>query len=1135
VTASSMPIPSDLPKDQFRFTNLRQEKIYQQLMLVGPGPAVFYKDACRLMDLTSPLASTSHLVGHLLREMESGLRDVLEPFITLQDAAKQKAKGETTHRIEVLGILLALGFSETDTVSEVWLRLTDKKDSWALHARAHRHSLDSPRPLTQDFLEFWETMQRLLEVVLERFETRFLGSIKQLDQLLLKSPSTKDAEYLRDHTPNTVVARGYFFERLTRVDWLLPLIQTNFFTTPPQPQRNEVEQTISFPAWPESRYLARIARLAPEIVYEVALRIPNTENLSVHQDLAEIALALGAKLAADFVPKAKEWLRLPWHSLLPDKLGLLMKKLAENGKVSASLDLASSLLEVKPAGGAFRDAASRLDIWEYEQILAKYYPALIDAAQEQALNLLNDLLVQAIEINRGKVECEEDDYSQIWLPSIEPHEQNPSHDIKELLTLSLRDAITGIAGADPSRVPILVVLLESRHRWIFQRLALSLLKQFPTAAPGLIADRLTSRRLFDERAVRREYSLLAEKCFHALTQVQQEVPLRWIESEPEKPEFRNVREANLGRKLSEEEFEKARNGWRVLRLRPMRDALPAAWREQYEKWVKEVGEPEYPELSFRVSGGAWEPRSPKTSEELSKMGTAELLEYLKNWKSLGDPMHSPSKSGLADQLGVIVDADLERFAVDAPMFEGLDPTYVRTFIGSFRAAVAQKRSFEWKSLFELLQWVVEQPCEISGRKGHAWEQDQDWGWTRRAVVDLLSSGFKDETPSQIPFEYRSQSWRVLVPLTYDPSPTVEEESRYWDQEKHGSIPTYSGIRGDALNAVIEYALWVRRHTEQQVGKEGSRAAGFNEMREVREVLDEHLDPEKDSSLAIRAIYGRLFPWLQHLDRNWAVANISRIWPRDAEVERFRRAAWDAYVAYCPPYNDVFEILSGEYRYVIELMEPHREESRPPNPDQRLTEHLVLLLGRGKLDLLPGGMLVAFYQKAPESQRAYFIEHAGRTLHNEKDLPAEVLNKLEDLWNWRLGTVREEVKKSGTQTIELASFRWWFTSGRFDDRWALGQLAEALKLSRLETPAYLVLKKLAETSATYPLETVECLAVLIDKDTGNLSIQPWPEDVRTILATAIHGDNAAAKVIGIELVHKLGSRGFFEYRSLLPTE
>jgi hypothetical protein len=33
------------------------------------------------------------------------------------------------------------------------------------------------------------------------------------------------------------------------------------------------------------------------------------------------------------------------------------------------------------------------------------------------------------------------------------------------------------------------------------------------------------------------------------------------------------------------------------------------------------------------------------------------------------------------------------------------------------------------------------------------------------------------------------------------------------------------------------------------------------MPEVQEVLDEHLDPTRNSPLAIRAIYGRWFPWL----------------------------------------------------------------------------------------------------------------------------------------------------------------------------------------------------------------------------------------------------------------------------------
>jgi len=73
-----VPTPEKRGGPPFRFEDPRQERIHRRLLLVGPGPATFYQDACRVMSEERPLASTTHLVAHLLREIESGLRDVLE-------------------------------------------------------------------------------------------------------------------------------------------------------------------------------------------------------------------------------------------------------------------------------------------------------------------------------------------------------------------------------------------------------------------------------------------------------------------------------------------------------------------------------------------------------------------------------------------------------------------------------------------------------------------------------------------------------------------------------------------------------------------------------------------------------------------------------------------------------------------------------------------------------------------------------------------------------------------------------------------------------------------------------------------------------------------------------------------------
>ena len=48
----------------------QQRRIYQRLLLVGEGPAAFYRDACRIMVAEPSFETITHLMGHCLREIE---------------------------------------------------------------------------------------------------------------------------------------------------------------------------------------------------------------------------------------------------------------------------------------------------------------------------------------------------------------------------------------------------------------------------------------------------------------------------------------------------------------------------------------------------------------------------------------------------------------------------------------------------------------------------------------------------------------------------------------------------------------------------------------------------------------------------------------------------------------------------------------------------------------------------------------------------------------------------------------------------------------------------------------------------------------------------------------------------------
>src|SRR3954471_7689533 len=76
----------------------------------------------------------------------------------------------------------------------------------------------------------------------------------------------------------------YFFDKLQNPEWLAPLREKDFFRNPPEPERGEHKGTIRFVPWPQSQYLARMATLRPSEVSALLLALPETDNISVHED-----------------------------------------------------------------------------------------------------------------------------------------------------------------------------------------------------------------------------------------------------------------------------------------------------------------------------------------------------------------------------------------------------------------------------------------------------------------------------------------------------------------------------------------------------------------------------------------------------------------------------------------------------------------------------------------------------------------------------------------------------------------------------------------------------------------------------------------------------------------------------------
>jgi hypothetical protein len=1148
------PIPQP-----FRLDDSRQARVHDRLSrLVGFGPAAFFYDACRLMVQTPPYESTTHLVAHMLREIESALRDVLEPLSGWPKKSKgRRKKSDEAHKDQVQIILGALRITDDDPVARMWLQLTGKSNRSALPRRAHRSSLDPPRRIDDEYQEFWNNAQTVLDAVLGKVEVRFLEYRSLLDELIAKSsPTGVDVDIFRNNVPNNLITANYFFDRLANPAWVELLRAAGIFKNVPEPVKSE--KGMACPRWPPAEYLKRVASSLPDEVGKVLLEMPETHNWSAMADLTDVACLLPSAIAAQWAMSAKKWVRS--HDFLafglPLSLGNLCVSLATDGEIAAALQLASCLLEVIPAREKevttdnlnalnIREPTLRFDLWEYEQILSKKVPILIDLAPDQSLEMLCDLLDKAILLsNRRGAERRPEDHSFIWRSAIEDHGQNLNHGLKDLLVTAIRSGVEQAVLEKSMGVDVIVLALEKRAQsWlIFQRIALHVLRTFSESASELVRRRLLDRALFDSSDVRHEYFLLEKECFGHLKKDEQETILMWIDKGPIDIEKRSTDwEEFTGKRLTPDDKDKWCRGWKRDRLVPIIEYLNPTWREFYAELLNQEGPAKHPDFTSYTEGGAFGPQSPESAEALAKLSPKHLVSYLLEWEPQQDTFRGATREGLGRRLTSLVSENPLIYTVEVDEFKRLaEPTYIRAVIQGFQNSLNGSPKFDWPPILDLCVWAATRGREIPGRRVEHLEMDPHWGWTRGAVIRLLNEGFSAKN-FPIPWESREAVWKAIETIVADPNPSpddeekwirsrVKDESRGQSTSSRGSdvlTNAINSVRGTAVECVINYALWVRKHFEAS-NDERALTQGFGSMAEVQSVLDRHLDTDFEPSIAVRAIYGERIPWLQLLDPGWAARNTDRIFPRGEQS--FWHAAWDTYICYCGVYDSVFEWLEGEYLYAIEQIGSHTNDwENLKAPDYSLSQHLMNLMWRGSIRV-DSEILAAFFRAADAELRAHALGFVGKGLRTlTEPIPDETAIRLMNFWEKRFQAASS---KPETWAKELSEFGWWFASGKFADEWATSQLLQTLAITNVVEADMFVVERLAEIAQTMPVQCVSALKLMVEGSTKGWGVVSWRERITEIIRAARKSGSADARQIAEELVNLLSSMGYFQFGELL---
>lgn len=1120
------------PEDSFQDKSLdsRQIALYKKILVLGIGPAQFYRDACHILKTIPPFESSTHLIAHLLRELDSAIRGILYSIVDEKNKTDE-VKNIESKRTEIITQLEALGFeqgtplfkdllkrhegSRKGQILSILKELDVKEDhivaqEWldpGLHRFAHRSSLDSSRPLNSDFLSLWQKMEDVFLFILNEFENHYLKTHDILDRFASKDlPTNNDIKLLKNGIPNNSYTLGYFFDNLQSPKWLKPLWKEDFFCSIPEPVYTE-QKTFYFPRWAPAQYLIRMASVDPETVSEILSSVPPTDNALAHLNILQASFLLPPSKAAKVAQSELKWLEQQrnLYLLLPNELGKLIEHLASGKEIDLAIILAKILFQLLPPEkeDITQEPRARMSNWDYAERIKNTLPSLAEADGIRSFTLLCDLLDKGVEYSLREKETP-NDYSFIWCPAIGDHKQNSvrSESLNNILVVAIREAGQQLIDLKPYVTHELLALL-CKYRWpVFSRIGYFLLQNNAQAYPSLVAEYLVQEELIRQQMAPYEFLLLLQNGFGIISSEQQELILSWIK---EGPNF------SLGKERGQEEIEM----WKRDRLYFISEHLMTEWKDEYESLVKKYAEPSHPGIYYRRNGAIWVgPRSPMSADALKSITVDDLIHYLKTWEPTGDSF-AASPEGLGRELQSIVALAPEKYVAAVYKFQGLEPTYVNAILRGLKDAVGQNRSFEWGQVLKLCQWVINQPKSVA-EPTQDWDRDPHWGWTRQTIAYLLIEGFKSKS-NKLPMQLREKLWSIIEPLSIDPNPTAEDEAKYGNKDYlHIAI---NSIRGVAMEAVIRYALWISERLDETQGSMGILTRNFADMPEVQNVLDYHLTIENDQSLAIRSVYGYWLQWIALLDPAWTKANIERIFPRDTVLGAYRQEAWQTFVNFCQPYQNVFDMIKDEYIYEVLALDNTKTDGHYP----RFTEHLMMLYWHGVINFDDENTLLAiFYRHADAKLCAHALNFIGRSLMQDKKPSPEVLNRLKHLWEWRL---------TSATSVELSEFGLWFASKVFDTKWSLDQLLEALRKSKSVEMDHMVVEVLDEMAEVHAEKVIECLRLLVEGDSEGWGILSWKSLLRNILLKTI--TISSSRDAAMALINYLGYRGYPEYRDILP--
>jgi hypothetical protein len=363
---------------------------------------------------------------------------------------------------------------------------------------------------------------------------------------------------------------------------------------------------------------------------------------------------------------------------------------------------------------------------------------------------------------------------------------------------------------------------------------------------------------------------------------------------------------------------------------------------------------------------------------------------------------------------------------------------------------------------------------------------------------------------------------LTLELAQDPEPSPGQH-----RVLNGADPiaeAFNTVRGLAFIAIMRFLMWIPG------GNATTVPTPFLER--IVAVLDAHLDPAVDDSIAVRSVYGMYFGALATRLAEWTRTHRETILS-GADGVGLDVVAWQSFLRANHASAATFALLGDEYRVAVRSLAASTIADDPAGRAEDeaaadLVGHVADLYALGLIDLHDETMSALFAAEVPVAHRARMLETCGHLLYEVADPPPSVASRLQALWDWRV----HELTAGRTQPQELAGFGWWLASASIPPDWVLSRLEALLGAGGSPEPSHMVANRLADLRQDHLPATVQCTALLIDTPTDPWFIDTSREEISAVLADGLQADDPQTRQVASETISRLVARGRTSFAQLL---